>query len=420
MMDRKNGGAVHSAGHAGEILVPRITIGAFFTTAGLGAILESAAGDRRMSRAKMSIRPGGIPAAAEAYGTTTTPNLIIVESDVDADQLFAELAALSEECPPDTKVIVIGHSNDVTLFRELLERGVSDYLVAPLEPIALIAAIARAYPEGAERRLGRVVAFIGARGGAGSSTIAHNVAAVMASSLEADILLADLDLPFGTVGLDFDLDPAEGMAGILQGADRVDEVLLDRVSTRRGERLQVLPAAAGWNHAYDLREGDVERLVETAQSAARYLLLDLPQTWTSWMKKTLQAADEIVITATPDLSSMRNAKLMAEHLLEIRPNDAPPRLVLNQVGMPKRPEIKRTDFAAAVRLEPSACIPFDPQLFGQASNDGRLIAEMAPRSHAAQAFDQLGRLLGGRKENTAANQNLLSFLGRLSGKRRRA
>jgi pilus assembly protein CpaE len=401
---------------AAGTFIPRIAVGAFFETPEVAAAVESAAGDRRMSRANVMVKPGGIAAATVLYRETPPPNLIIVESRADQETLFRELEALSHECLPDTKVIMVGHSNDVALFRELLQRGVGDYLVAPFDPLSLIAAVARIFHEG-EQRLGRVTAFIGARGGAGSSTVAHNVASSMAAVLDADVLLADLDLPFGTAGLDFNIDSAHGMADILQGADRIDEVLLGRLAHKRTERLQILAAAPVLDRAYDLNEHDLERLLEVAQSGARHLVLDLPQTWTSWVKKTLQSADEIVITATPDLGSMRNAKHMIDFLTHSRPNDAPPRLVLNKVGVPKRPEIKPADFATAVRIDASICIPFDPLLFGTASNDGRMLVETAGNTQVAKAFESVGRIISGRRETTSP-KSAGSLLKRMLGKRK--
>ncbi|TGQ31063.1 MULTISPECIES: AAA family ATPase [unclassified Mesorhizobium] len=411
----------HASAEAGTpaagIFVPRVAIGAFFTSPEIAAVIEDAAGDRRMSRAHVSVKPGGIAAATALYHETPPPSLIIVESRAEQRALFAELEALAEECLPDTKVIVIGHANDVALFRELLQHGVSDYLVAPLAPLSLIAAVSRIYRHTAEQRLGRVTAFIGARGGAGSSTVAHNVASSMASLFDTDVLLADLDLPFGTVGLDFNLDPVHGMVDILHGADRVDEVLLDRLAAKPTKGLQILAATSALEKAYDLKESDLERLLEIAQTAARHLVLDLPQTWTSWVKKTLQSADEIVITATPDLGSMRNAKHLAEFLRHSRPNDVPPRLVLNQVGVPKRPEIKPADFAAAVGLEPNICIPFDAQLFGTASNDGRMIVETAGKMQVARAFENLGRTIAGQRDLQNSRKSARSLFGRLMGRR---
>jgi pilus assembly protein CpaE len=117
-----------------------------------------------------------------------------------------------------------------------------------------------------------------------------------------------------------------------------------------------------------------------------FTILDIPHLWTSWARNALIAADEIVITAVPDLANLRNTKNIIDFLKQARPHDSLPKLVLNQVGMAKRPEIKPAEFARALQIDPIACIPFDAQLFGLAANNGNMIANSAPKSAVAQSF----------------------------------
>src|SRR5215210_644567 len=109
--------------------VPRISIQAFCDSPDLVAVVEAAAADRRMSRAHVKVHSGGIVAAAEFYQAAATPNLIVVESKLAPARLDAELDRLAEVCDAGTKVVVIGHVNDVELYRGLTHRGVSEYLV---------------------------------------------------------------------------------------------------------------------------------------------------------------------------------------------------------------------------------------------------------------------------------------------------
>ena len=120
--------------------------------------------------------------------------------------------------------------------------------------------------------------------------------------------------------------------------------------------------------------------------------MDLPHGWQPWIKACLLAADDIVIVATPDLTSLRNAKNIIELVKSARPNDAPPRLVINQVGMPKRPEIPAKDFAETMGVEPAAIMTFDPALFGQAANNGQMVIELAPKAPVSEALRRLCRV----------------------------
>ena len=149
------------------------------------------------------------------------------------------------------------------------------------------------------------------------------------------------------------------------------------------------------------------------------VVIDLPHAWTPWVRQTLHASDDVVIVATPDLASLRNGKAIADLLKQNRPNDAPPRLVMNQVGVPKRPEIPVKDFAETIGLSPSLVIPFEPALFGAAANNGQMLMEVQPRSQTAEAVRALSDLLTGRSASGRADaKSVLPFFSFLTGKKR--
>ncbi len=294
--------------------------------------------------------------------------------------------------------MVIGHSNDVSLYRELLKRGVSEYLVAPIDVMSIITSISGIYHEPGTEKLGQVYAFIGAKGGVGSSTVAHNVAWTMARLVGSDVILADMDLAFGTAGLDFNLDPAQGIAEAVFGADRLDEVLLDRLLAKCDDHLSLLAAPAVLDKVYDFGESAFDQVLEIVQSNVPTVVLDMPHLWSAWTRKTLISADEVILTAAPDLANLRNAKAIFDLLRQARPNDTPPKLILNQTGMPKRPEIKPDDFAAALQVTPIATVAFDPLLFGTASNNGQMIAEASAKTTVSDVFADIAQVVSGRKE----------------------
>jgi pilus assembly protein CpaE len=407
------GNETHATPHVAAapplLFAPKVEIAAFCRSDEVAEVIRAAATDRRLARATMTIKVGGMREATSLYGGVTSPNLVIVESNYDEVPLMAALEALAVECVTGTKVIVIGRSNDVGLYRKLLDAGVSDYLVSPLEPLELVGAVQRCFRDATEK-LGRIVAFIGAKGGTGSSTLAHNVGLAMSKRADADVLVADLDVQFGTVGLNFDAEATQGMADVLNSPDRLDDVLLRRLTVPYADRLHLLPSTADLNRFFILKEGHVDRLLDVARSNSWHIVVDLPHTWMQWTRKVLLEADEIVITATPDLASMRNAKNLIDFLKKERPNDPPPRLVLNKSDTPKLPEIKPKDFVAAVGLEESVCVPFDPQLFGKAANNGRMVIETAPDSKAGRAMASLAWRVGGTRERRARQKGFKALI----------
>ena len=384
-------------GLASEVSVPRIAIHVFAERQDTLAAAERAGQDRRLSRATTQIRIGGVAAAVEAYQHEPTPPLIVVECMKDPQTLLWEVDQLAEVCDAGTKVVVVGATNDILLFRELMRRGVSEYLVAPLQPLQLISAIGNLFADPAQPFVGRSIAFVGARGGTGSSSVAHNTAYAMSERIGANTVIVDYDLPFGTAGLDFNQDPLNGVADALTQPDRLDATLLDRMMVRCTDKLSLFAAPATLDVDWDISPEAFEEVTSQIRSTAPFVVLDLPHLWSGWMRRTLIAADEVVVVATPDLASLRNAKNMMDLIRQGRPNDAPPRLVLNQVGVPGRPEIPPKEFGNALGVHPSLIIPFDPKTFGLAANNGQMILDAGAKSKAAEAFQTLAQIVSRRE-----------------------
>jgi len=187
-----------------------VSVQAFCETVETAAAIQSAGEDRRLGKAHLKIQMGGIAAAIEAYRGSPTPNVIMLETDGRGDSILTGLDALAEYCDAGTRVMVVGRTNDVTLYRELVRRGVSDYLISPVGTIDVVRAICGLFSAPDAKPVGRVIAVVGAKGGVGASTIAHNIAWAVARDLSLDSVVTDLDLAFGTAGLDYNQDPPQG------------------------------------------------------------------------------------------------------------------------------------------------------------------------------------------------------------------
>lgn len=393
------------APYAGPI--PRVSIQAFCEDQSTASIMQRASEDRRLSKAHITVKMGGVDTAIASFQNAPTPNLIIIESLLDRQAMLADMDRLAEFCDAGTKVIVIGHVNDVLLYRALLRQGVSDYAVAPLSVSQTIESIGSIYANPETGPLGQVIAFVGAKGGAGSSSICHNTAFVITELLESDVVIADLDLPFGTAGLDFNQDPLQGIADALAAPERLDEVLLDRLLSRCSDRLRLFAAPNALDRSYDLAAHACETVLDTIRNNVPWVAVDVPHLWTEWAKEVVLKADHVVLTAVPDLASLRNTKNLADQLKASRPNDKPPILVLNQVGVPKRPEISVRDFGQAIGLEPRVVIDFDAGLFGTAANNGQMLEEVSSNSKAADAIRSLAGLVTDRAAQKSQGSSLL-------------
>lgn len=381
--------------------IPRISIQSFCETGETAEALQVAAEDRRLAKTHVSIHMGGIRAAIAHYQDNPTPNLIVIESSDERPEMIAQLDHLSEFCDAGTRVVVIGHHNDVILYRELLKRGVSEYLVAPITPLQLMESLSNLYNSPDAEPVGSVIAFIGAKGGVGSSTVCHNVAWSLSEQLKTNVVVADLDLAFGTTGLDFNQDPVQGIADALASPERLDEMLLDRLLTKCTERLSIFAAPVVLDRDFDITGDACDVVIDVVRQHVPFVVVDLPHTWSPWVKRVLLQADEIVVTAAPDLANLRNAKNIMDLVKSSRSNDVPPRLVINMAGIPKRPEISVKDFSSALGVEPLQVIDFDCENFGQASNNGQMIEEFSNKAKAAPLFRDLALTLAHRKDMRA-------------------
>ncbi len=380
--------------------VPRISIHAFCETPDTTSLLEKAAVDRRLSKTHLTVHMGGLAKAVDHFQTAATPNLIIVETLGGGPELFAQLGELAEVCDPSTKVILIGRANDIGLYRELMRQGISDYIVRPKSPLQIIKSIATLYVDPSAPPIGRTIAFVGARGGSGSSTLAHNVGWCAAEEMQSDTVILDLDLPFGTASLDFEQDPTSGLIEALGSPERLDDVLLDRLLQKHSERLSLFTAPNLLDRDYDIDDQAFETVIDVVRGAAPTIIIDVPHVWTGWSKRLLQSADTIVITATADLASFRNTKNLVDIISGARPNDAPPLLVINQFD-PKVSSVQPQQYAEHVGLKPSAIFNWEPQLFHTAATNAAPIIQVGAKTKTAQHLRELTSLILGRTQAVA-------------------
>jgi pilus assembly protein CpaE len=394
----------------GEAVIPRITIHAFCARPETAALVEHAASDRRMARASTVVREGGLEAAVEYYQNQPTPSLVMVETLDSAQRLLHLLDSLAQVCDPGTKVVVLGQTNDIALYRELMRRGVSEYLTQPLGPLQVIRAVGGLYADPSAPFVGRQIAFVGAKGGVGASTLAHNFAWSMAERMQTATVLVDLDLAFGTAGLDFNQDPLQGVLDALTQPDRLDPVLMDRMMVRCGDRLSLFAAPASLDDDYEIGADAYEEVTQKIRGAAPFVVLDIPHVW--------NACDPPGAAGVGRAGDHRHAGSgqPAQRQEHHRPGQglAPERRAAAPRAEPGRRARPSRDpgqglWRSAGR-PPSLVLPFDPKPFGQAANNGQMLAEVAPKSKAAEGIDHLARLISRREPPAPQKTSMLSGL----------
>jgi pilus assembly protein CpaE len=306
------------------------------------------------------------------------------------------------------------------LYRELIRSGVSEYIVLPATAQQIVTAITDLFAAEGAAPIGRTIGFVSAKGGAGGSTVAHNVAWAISQTLRQDVLILDMDLAFGTAGLNFNQDPPHGLNDALTANQKMDQVMLDRLMSKAANHVNLLTAPVSLDQTYDHAERDFEQVVELSQKVMPLVILDIPHLWDSWVRHTLATIDEIVIVAEPDLANLRNAKNLADTIKALRPAEAEPLLVINKAGVPRRPEISAAEFASSVECRLIGQVPFDAALFGTAANNGQMIAEVSANNRINDVYRQIGMQVTGRAAPEAAGKAASLKFTSLFNKRKRA
>lgn len=348
----------------GNISLPRISVAVFCLQQSTVEILIGAARDRRAGTTNFNIYEGGVQAAIQAYSAAVTPDLLIVESGQMGDQLLNELGGLANVCDLKTKVVVIGIDNDVQLYRNLISEGVSDYLVPPFSPLEFLSRLSSLFSDPDQAILGQLTSFYGVRGGTGVSSLAHHVAWWMAEQLGTTTNLVDLDLAFGTVGLDFNLEGGRGVGEALAEGGELEPQLVGSMLVEATPNLSLFTTLGDLYSPADFSGNDWSNLAKSLRQVSPQILVDLPTSWEPWTRQALIESDKIILCAMRDLVSLRNVKQVTDFLRSVRPHDSDPILILTQTGVPKRPEVPAKEFTTACGLQPLASLPFDAALFG--------------------------------------------------------
>jgi len=315
-----------------------------------------------------TIKTGGIARAIRHLGAERSPENIIVDIS-GTDMPASRVHDLAQLCEPGVTVIAIGDRNDIGLYRDLVQAGVSEYVVKPITPQLLAKALSP-QPTPVEgipvsRKLGKMVAFVGARGGVGTTTLAINLAWYLADRQKRRVLLLDLDLQTGDCALALNVTPTPGLSDALANPLRIDSVFLERAMTTHSERLFVLSAEEPLRAEVNFPAEAVYTLIGVLRTQFHYIIVDVPRLPGAPYRRSLDMADIRVIVADQTLRSVRDAVRLQAALRE---GSAAHRnlLVVNRNGEGGRYAMT-LDEMAKVDLHPKVVIPFRPKLFTAAA-----------------------------------------------------
>jgi pilus assembly protein CpaE len=351
----------------------------------------------QLALAQGTIMRGGIAKAVEYLGQHRSPHILIVDiSGIDLP--VSRINELAEVCEPGVAVVAIGNRNEIGLYRDLLQAGVADYVVKPLNTQLLAKALASGRARTGDARpihkkLGTMVAFVGTRGGVGTTTLAVNMAWYLANRQSRRVALVDLDLQNGDCALALDIKPNSGLREALSNPLRIDNTLLERVMTPVGERLFVLGSEEPLTEDLHFTAVAVETLVSALREQFHYVILDVPRIPAAPYRRALEIADFRVMVADQTLRSVRDT-VRLRTAIGGGDGKRPNVLVVNRHGEGGRHAVTLDELQQVVEVKPKSVIPFQPTLFTTISGGAKIAAAQGGKftdAIAALALELSGR-----------------------------
>ncbi len=347
-----------------DILLPGARIALFSTDAETRSSLEVLKDDWRYARVQIEAHNGDVETAITTCEASGSPDLLIIQTDNIDDDFIGRLGALSEYCDEDTAAIIIGPVNDVYLYRQLIEMGVSDYLVRPVQPDVISAVIAKALIS----RLGvsgsRLIAFVGAKGGVGVSNIAQISAWIAAEKLGQKTVLLDASGGWSSLSVGMGFDSAATLYEVSRAVENGNEDTLNRMFFEADENLTVLSTGSDAMLDPALPAANYEAILDRLMSKSPIVMVDLSASAPSLKKAVLSRANQIVLVSTPTVTSLRFSRSLIKEISDIRGGDKDAvSLVVNKKGAVKAFEVGEGDIAEALEFEPSAAVEHMPSLF---------------------------------------------------------
>jgi len=357
------------------------------------------------------VRPGGIDAARRSIDITSPPRLVLVDLAESADPVEG-LTELTQLCGPATRFLAIGAVNDVTLYRQLVGLGIADYLVKPVSSEVLsdaLMAAARADETAASaQRSTRLFAFVGARGGVGTTTMAISTAWLLVNEFKLRTALVDLDLHFGNLALSLDLEPGRGLREALENPERTDSLLLASAMVTEGDKLPILATEESLEERLMFDGTAVAPLLSALSQDYDCLIVDLPRSLDSIGRQVIALADSTIVVTDLSLSALRDSVRLVDLALKLEARNKP-LVVANQVGADHRGEIGRAEFEKGLSAALDHTVPFDPKAMVAAAHGGKAVPAAAANSKAAIEIRKLAARLAGRDDDKPRGGLLARF-----------
>jgi len=362
------------------------------------------------------------------------PDIVLMDINMPGIDGITASEAITQQVP-FTQIIMMSVQGEADYLRRSMLAGAREFLIKPFSSDELISSIRRVYELGASRRqampssappspriedrppeeLGKIIAVFSPKGGVGCSTLAINLAIALHRAEGKPVALVDGSLQFGDVAVLLNLQASRSLADLAPHVDELDHDLLNHVMLNHESGIRALLAPPRPEMADLIAPGGLNSILEELRNLYAYIVVDTPNTLADVTLTILDTADRVVLITTPDIPSIKNAKLFFEVTEALEYPLTKTILILNKAD--RSANIRADDIQASIKHSVAAQIPLDERTATAAANQGVPFMISARSTPLAQAVMGLGRhLIGTLAEKADADEaeTERAALGRLT------
>ena len=345
---------------------------------------------------KDATQDGGITAALNRIEPGNSPKVVLADISKSTDP-DGDMTRLIRKMGPDNTLIILGTSNDVGEFRKMIALGAKDYLVKPLTVEVLKDAV-----ENVDRQSqalyaaqsGRLTVLVGVRGGVGATTIATNLAWIMANEEKLPTALLDMDLHFGTTTLSLDIETGGGFREALENPHRLDKLFLDSAIVKDGERLAVLGTEEPIDELVEISEESIDALIGEISQDYNQVIVDLPRHLLPTQGALLASADTVILVSDQSLAGIRDINRITQAMTSLQTKGRILKVV-SRVGSERAAQVSKADFERGLNEKIDYVIPEESKTLTVCANAGKAVGEVAPKSQLSKVLRELSADVSG-------------------------
>jgi pilus assembly protein CpaE len=326
----------------------------------------------------------------KGQGTGAVDMLLLELDEVRPQQTFAHIRDLLS-ASPDLEVFLTASRTDPQVLLEAFRLGVKEFLPQPLTRQEVEPALARfeerfnGRVSGAEMQSGRVVSVIGARGGVGASTVVTNLAtSVQQASQRESVVLMDLDMHGGDLGLFLDLHPSQGLKHLSKDISRLDETIVRGSLAQHSSGLHLLASGYEQFDEVEPTTGSTMRVISLLRSMHRNVFIDCGHVLEPAVKEALDCSDQIIVVTTLSLPTIRRTKRLLAALGAAHYPVGKVLVVVNRYTNDQKDLLSETEDMLGLRV--AGLIPNDYGTASEALDHGKPLTIMASKTTIGQWY----------------------------------